>query len=125
MNLHWEHFILAVDEQGQMIGCGQIKTHRDGSRELASIAVEPCCRGQGVARALIERLMAGAKPPLYLTCRGSLIPLYEKFDFRVVGSTKDMPPYFRLIARIFRIVRRLFRMQDSLAVMIWEHPQVE
>ncbi len=119
MNLHWEHFVLAVDERGKMIGCGQIKTHRDGSRELASIAVEPCCRGQGVARAVIEHLIAGANPPLYLTCRSRLEPLYEKFGFRRVESARDMPPYFRLIARLFKILRWLFRMEDALAVMVW------
>ncbi len=120
MNLHWEHFILAVDGQGRIIGCGQIKPHRDGSRELASIAVEPCCRGWGVARAVIERLMAGQEPPLYLTCRSSLTPLYQKFGFRVVEAIREMPPYFRRIVRIFRIMMRLSRMQDSLAVMVWE-----
>ncbi len=120
MNLHWEHFTLAVDERGQMIGCGQIKPHRDGSRELASIAVEPCCRGQGAARAIIEHLMARAEPPLHLTCRSKLAPLYEKFGFRTVESTAEMPPYFRLIARAFKIFRRLFRLEDALTVMVWE-----
>ncbi len=120
MSLHWEHFILAVNAQGEMIGCGQIKPHIDGSRELASIAVEQCCRGRGVARAVIERLMQGQTPPLYLTCRSKLVPLYEKFGFRAVERTQEMPAYFRLIARAFKVFRWLFQSEDRLAVMVWE-----
>ena len=55
--LDWRRFLVAETGQGQVIGCGQVKPHRDGSRELASIVVHPAWRGQGVARAVIERLI--------------------------------------------------------------------
>ena len=44
--LDWRHFILAVDANDHMIGCGQVKHHKDGSLELASIAVQPEWRRQ-------------------------------------------------------------------------------
>jgi ribosomal protein S18 acetylase RimI-like enzyme len=59
MGLHWQHFLLAVDAvTGEVVGTGQIKSHGDGSRELASIATRPAYRGQGIAREIIRRLVA-------------------------------------------------------------------
>jgi N-acetylglutamate synthase-like GNAT family acetyltransferase len=40
MNLRWPNFVVA-EEDGEVIGMGQVKSHGDGSRELASIAVVP------------------------------------------------------------------------------------
>ena len=53
IGLDWRRFVLAVDEEGRMLGCGQIKPHKGGIRELASIAVVPEARGLGIARAII------------------------------------------------------------------------
>lgn len=36
--LDWRRFLLAED-QGRIVGVGQVKPHADGSRELASLAV--------------------------------------------------------------------------------------
>jgi N-acetylglutamate synthase-like GNAT family acetyltransferase len=114
--LDWHRFVLAVDEQGRMAGIGQVKPHRDGTCEMASIAVIAAYRGQGVARLVIEGLLAQYSPPLYLTCRETLQPFYEKFGFRVVAA-EELPPYFRRILHIFGIYRRLTRFPDSLLVM--------
>ena len=65
MGLDWRHFIIAVDPENQLIGCGQIKPHRDGSSELASIAVQPEYQGQGIGKALIERLLSETRAPLF------------------------------------------------------------
>ncbi len=116
LGLDWRRFVLAVDEGGAPIGCGQVKTHRDGSRELASIAVQPAWRGQGVARAIIQHLLAAHPPPLYLTCRPSLGPFYEKFGFRVIAEP-EMPPYFRRIKRLARLARATRLIPGDLLVM--------
>ena len=68
MGLKWERFWVAVDAAGNLIGCGQVKPHRDGSRELASIAVAREWRRQGIARELIEMLVEQHPLPLWLTC---------------------------------------------------------
>ncbi len=127
--LDWRRFLLAVTPVSQgvtpvsqgisadrMIGCGQVKPHGDGTRELASIAVVADYRGQGVARALIERLMAENPPPLYLTCRSTLGPFYAKFGFRRVAE-EEAPPYFQRILRLVKVMR-VFSV--SLWVMKWE-----
>jgi amino-acid N-acetyltransferase len=116
LGLNWEHFILAVNSQDKMIGCGQVKIHRDGSRELASIAVVPAWRGKGVARAIIEKLVEDHPEELYLTCRASLQPFYERFGFRVI-ETSQMPKYFRRVSRLASALGVLRIVNQKLLVM--------
>jgi amino-acid N-acetyltransferase len=101
--LDWERFLVAESRQGEVIGCVQIKPHRDGSCELASLVVAPEWRGQGIARALIERFLAEHPGEIYLMCRSSLGPLYEKFGFRAIEEA-EMPKYFQRIKRLTRIM---------------------
>jgi N-acetylglutamate synthase-like GNAT family acetyltransferase len=54
LGLDWRRFLIAVDAGGQLVGCGQVKPHADGSLELASIAVQPAWRG--FARAALQPL---------------------------------------------------------------------
>lgn len=122
LGLNWRRFLVAVDAQDTLIGCGQVKPHRDGTRELASIAVDPNWRRQGVARALIEALMARESPPLWLTCASPRVPLYLRFGFREVEDTAVMPPTFRRYTRLFRLFQTITRQNNIyLAVMVW-HP---
>jgi N-acetylglutamate synthase-like GNAT family acetyltransferase len=117
--LKWQHFVLALDETtGALAGTAQIKTHRDGSRELASVAVSPQWRGQGVARCLIEHLLAQNTGTLFLTCRSSLGPLYAKFGFQAVGES-EVTPYFRRLMKVVGVLRPLMRRAgpDTLLVM--------
>jgi N-acetylglutamate synthase-like GNAT family acetyltransferase len=103
MDLKWHNFMLAVDEaSGEVVGTAQIKTHRDGSRELASIATLPAYQGQGIATQLIEFWLASDAGPLYLTCRAVLGPFYERFGFRGL-SEKEMPPYFRRLKKLVKV----------------------
>ena len=118
--LDWRRFAVAVDEEDALIGCGQVKPHRDGSRELSSLAVVENWRGRGVARALMEWLMAKHASPLWLTCRSSLVPLYERFGFREVQRTENQPPYFRRLRRLAETFQLLSSTNDYLAVMVWE-----
>jgi len=117
LNLDWRHFIVAVDEAGSIIGVGQIKSHGDGTRELASIAVKPAHRGRGVASAIIRQLLVENELPLYLTCRASLDAFYERFGFRAV-SVHEMTPYFKWVYRIAAFIKRFFPKIEELLVMI-------
>jgi len=114
--LKWQRFILAVDVNDTIIGCGQLKPHGDGSLELASIAVLPDWRGRGVARAIIEYLLAQHPGRLYLTCRSQLGPLYQKFGFQTVANA-EMPPYFKRISRLVNLMNRISRQPVRLLVM--------
>jgi len=114
--LDWERFVLAESAREGVIGCAQIKPHRDGSQELASLVVASEWRGQGVARMIIERLLRDHPGEMYLMCRSSLGPLYKKFGFREVEQD-EMPKYFRLIKRLSRVVEVLQREGETLLVM--------
>ena len=106
MSLHWPNFVVA-DEDGAIVGLGQVKAHQDRSRELASIAVVPARQGQGIGRALIERLLA--REPgvvLHLTCRRELEGYYERFGFRRLERA-EYPPYFRRLIPLVNVVVRL------------------
>jgi N-acetylglutamate synthase-like GNAT family acetyltransferase len=116
MGLDWRRFVVAVDERDEMLGCGQIKPHGKEILELASIAVYPEYRGRGIARAIIEHLLANSPRPLYLTCRSPLGPLYEKFGFRTI-EYNDMPRYFQHISRLAGLAFRLALKGEHLLVM--------
>jgi N-acetylglutamate synthase-like GNAT family acetyltransferase len=119
MQINWQRFIVAVDEHDRVTGCAQVKTHRDGTHELASLVVDPQQRGSGIARVLIEYWLARAPRPLYLTCRSSLQPLYEKFGFRV-QSPAEMTPYFYRLHRLVRAFTFLGRRSEGMLVMVLE-----
>lgn len=122
MDLDWRRFLIAADGQGRVLGCGQVKPHGDGTRELASIAVWPEYRRRGIARALIQRLLAENPPPLYLTCLAPMQPFYEPFGFRVLAPD-EMSPYFRRIHRVFAIFQKLNPRTERLLVMFKKDEQ--
>jgi N-acetylglutamate synthase-like GNAT family acetyltransferase len=114
--LAWERFLVA-EESGGLIGVGQIKPHRDGSRELASIAVVPEWQGQGVGAAIIRGLLAHESGTLHLMTSSRTAPYYERFGFERIEQSQ-MPPYFRRMARIARAFELFARGNNMrLAVM--------
>ena len=120
MDLDWRRFIVAVDAQDRIIATGQVKPHgaKADIHELASIAVIPEYRGQGLARAIIEYLLKNSHRPLYLTCRTKLEPLYEKFGFRAL-TYDEMPRYYQRISKLVGLVETVARLNegDGLSVM--------
>ena len=114
--LDWNRFMVAMTLDGVLAGCGQIKIHSDGSRELASLAVKEEFRGQGLARRIIERLVDGKPRPIFLMCRSRLGSLFQKFGF-VPVEWDEMTPYFRRIYHLARIAGLIIRKGDKLLVM--------
>jgi len=116
MGLHWKNFLVAIDSQGQLIGCGQIKPHHDGSCELASIAVVEDWRRCGIASRIINQLIEKHQGPLYLTCRSILESFYQRFGFYRI-THNEMPPYFRRIDHIAGLFNKSRLIKDTLLVM--------
>jgi amino-acid N-acetyltransferase len=114
--IRWQHFILAVDAADRVVGTGQIKTHYDGTRELASIAVIPDFQKLGIARMIISRLLQDSPPPLYLTCRASLGNFYRKFGFEPLGQ-HQLEGYFARLLKVGTFFARLGLTKDSMLVM--------
>ena len=114
--LDWRRFVVAVDANDDMIGCGQLKPHGPDILELASIAVHPQHQGKGAARLIIEHLLKDSPRPLYLMCQSSMGPLYEKFGFRGIAYD-EMPRYFQRMSRLAGLVTTLARREERLLVM--------
>lgn len=119
MGLDWRRFLVAVDEDGRFIGCGQVKPHKDGTRELASIAVVREWRRQGVAGDIIERLKEEHGRPLWLTCRSKLVPFYQPFGFVEITDLNQMSSYYRRAKRFVNLLVALTRSKMYMAVMLW------
>ncbi len=116
MGLDWRRFLIAVDGNDRLIGCGQLKPHGRDVVELASIAVAPAYRKQGIARAIIEQLLVGAPRPLYLIFRSPLGPFYERWGFRSL-ELHEMPAYFRRLARLARAFAPMMGEDHGMLVM--------
>jgi N-acetylglutamate synthase-like GNAT family acetyltransferase len=114
--LDWKRFVVAVNDSGQVIACGQIKPHGADIRELASIAVNPEYRGLGLARAVIEVLLSENPRPLYLMCMSHNGPMYEKFGFQSIED-KLMPRYFSRIKKLFTIADVFRKSGEELLIM--------
>lgn len=116
--LNWQHFVVAVDEAGEVIGCGQVRPRRDGSREAASLAVAEDWRNQGIANAIIEELLERNHRPIWGMCLSHLTGFYEEYGGVEVTQREEMPSYFRWCARLFGIYARIVPMEGHLAVMV-------
>ncbi len=116
LSLDWQRFLVAVDENDRVIGTGQIKPHGDGSRELASIAVQPERQGQGIGKAIIARLLVENALPLYLTCRAPMEPYYLQFGFHTLQA-EEMPRYFRRIYRAASFLNQFWPGIGNMRVM--------
>lgn len=118
LRLDWENFVVAENEAGEVVACGQIREHRDGSQELASIVVAGDWRGQGLARVIIERLLRESGRPLWLMCRSGLAPLYARFGFVEVDAGDEQPAYFRRVRGLASVYHFLAGTGEHLAVMV-------
>lgn len=116
MGLDWKRFIVAVNVQDEMMGCGQLKPHGTDILELASIAVYPEYRGKGIARMVIEHLLKNSPRPLYLTCVSTNEPLYRKFGF-ISMSYNEMPRYFQRLSKLAGALMTLSRREERMLVM--------
>ena len=117
IDLKWPHFLVAVDEATrEIVGTGQVKPHRDGSRELASIATLPAYQGQGIASRIIEHLLRQHPGTLHLTCMAHMGPFYERFGFREVPPG-EMTPYFRRLSKLASLFMFVGRPGERMLVM--------
>lgn len=114
--LDWKRFVVAVDEEGTVLSCGQLKPHSEGIVELASIATHPEHRGQGLAHAIMDDLLQKAPRPLYLMCIAHNGPMYEKLGFYTI-SVDEMPKYFRRIRKLFDVAEVFRKPDEELLIM--------
>jgi len=95
------------------VGCGQIKPHGDGTKELASIAVEPDYQGKGVGSMVMKALLEREPGELYLTCLRHNVTYYQKFGFREL-TFEEFPPDMKRMFRFARVVMWVFRVEGCV-----------
>ena len=119
MGIKWPRFIVA-DENGRIVGAGQVKPHGDGVREVASIAVAPDRQGMGVGRAIVATLVSLEPAPLYLYCADHNESYYVQFGFRAL-ETVEMPSSLRRLHYVAntlaRVISAVSGRQRRLVVM--------
>ncbi len=97
-------FILAKDE-GRIIGTVRIKKFPDQTLELASLAVSPDYRRQGIGKVLVKKILEKVKiRPVYLICSVEKEAFYKLNNFKKI-DVADMPldlknDYDRVLTRV-------------------------
>lgn len=124
LRLDWPNFIVAENvQERRAVGIGQLRPHgRD--LELASLVVETQYRHHGIGAALVTTLVSRANGPLYLMCKGDLVPYYARFGFAEVTRMADvahgMRPLVWIGWKLGSLATRLGSKSSRLAVM--RHP---
>lgn len=101
ISLEWRRFIVAEDD-GEFVGCGQLKPHSDGAIEMASLAVVPARQGAGIGTMLVRALIERGPQVLYLMCQSQLAPYYRRFGFEEIGP-EDMPRSLKVYYRAGKV----------------------
>jgi amino-acid N-acetyltransferase len=85
--IRWPNFVVAA-HSGRLVGAAQMRRHSDGSRELGSLVVAPRWRGRGVARQMIEALVAGERRPVFTITRQVRAAAFARWDFRRIPAVQ-------------------------------------
>ena len=106
-DLDWHRFLVAGDA-GAVVACAQVRTHRRGARELASVAVARSHRGLGLGSAIAEATIEReAVRPLYLYSESRTEAFWAKLDFRTIEGDA-VPPDLRGPLRIARVATAVY-----------------
>jgi putative acetyltransferase len=91
--------LLLLQDQLQAVGCIALRPLEDGACELKRMYVRPAYRGQGLGRALGERIISEARRAGYRLMRldtasvlVNAITLYSSLGFCTVDPYYEVPP---------------------------------
>lgn len=54
-------FVVAVDENDQVVGCGGLRVYTPVLAEIVALAVDESCHGMGVGRKIVNELLSDAR----------------------------------------------------------------
>lgn len=58
---NFREFVVAVDEEQRVLGCGALRIYSDELAEIISLAVDEAAHGAGIGRRLVQRLVEEAR----------------------------------------------------------------
>jgi predicted N-acetyltransferase YhbS len=117
---------VVAEDEGEIVGVGQVKPHRWGGRELASIAVIPERQKEGIAAKIIETLLKKETGNVYLNCHISLERFYERFGFRRL-TWRQMPFDFKGVRAFLFLITPLGRIitKNNFHILIMGRDKAE
>lgn len=84
------HHLVALDEEGRILGCLMLTPHENGEIQMRQVAVKPEQQGTGLGRALVEEAERRAKAlgcsRMMLHARDKAIGFYERLGYRREGD---------------------------------------
>jgi amino-acid N-acetyltransferase len=110
--LHWEQFVVG-ERDGRAVGVAQLRRHSDGTKELASLVVEPGAREHGIATQMVDALLADETAAVYALIDRRFAGHFARWGFRQVGPGELPRPVTRtyLIGRAVTTLGSLLRWQ--------------
>jgi amino-acid N-acetyltransferase len=110
--LHWEQFVVG-ERDGRAVGVAQLRRHSDGTKELASLVVEPGAREHGIATQMVDALLADETAAVYALIDRRFVGHFARWGFRQVGRNELPRPVSRtyLIGRVVTTLGSLLRRQ--------------
>jgi amino-acid N-acetyltransferase len=111
--LHWEQFVIG-ERDGRAVGVAQLRRHPDGTKELASLVVEPGAREHGIATQMVDALLADETAAVYTLIDRRFVDHFARWGFRQVGPGELPRPVSRtyLIGRVVTTLGSLLRRQQ-------------
>ena len=85
-----EQFVVALDQEQQLIGGGRIKPY-PGFCELASLAVHGDWRASGIGREIVGQLLRAHTGPIYLICEDNVVSFFRRFGFDLIPLSETLP----------------------------------
>ena len=86
--------VTARDQGGRLLGIGRLHLNNEREAQIRYMAIEEGCRGQGVGRAIIEKLEVLANDRgvkrIVLNARDNVVGFYQRLGYSVIGPGPTM-----------------------------------
>ena len=100
--LRWESFVVG-ELDDRVVGIAQLRRHADGTRELASLVVEPELRGHGIATQMVDELLTDEPAAVYVLVDRRFVSHFGRWGFDPV-DVEDLPRWLGRTYRVGRVV---------------------
>ena len=98
-----QEFVVAVDDAGEVVGCGALHVMWEDLAEVRTLAVDPSVRGHGAGHALLTRLLERAKElgVRRLFCLTFEVDFFARHGFHVIEGEPVEPSVYAEMLRSY------------------------